>query len=107
MSLPYYKSQDQSLTLLQTAWASQINPVLANPLMGGVLQKNVKLMSGTNSVNTKLGRALQGYLVTAMYDNFAQIYTTTSLNPSLTLNLISSADVQLIFTVFEEIWPIM
>ncbi len=93
MSLALFKSQDQSMTLMQNSWKSAIDPVLANILMGGVLQKGIKLTTGVNSVNTKLGRNLQGYLVTAMYDNFAQIYTTTSLNPSLTLTLNSSADV--------------
>lgn len=93
MSLPLFKSQDQSLTLLQTGWSSQLNPVIANPIVSGVQQKGIKLVTGTNSVNTKLGRNLQGYIITAMYDNFSQIYTTTSLNPSLTLNLVASADV--------------
>lgn len=93
MSLPYYKSDDQSFTLMQSQWSSQINPVLNNPLVNGVLQKGIKLVTGTNSVNHKLGRILQGYLITAMYDNFSQVYTTTSLNPSLTLSLNSSVDV--------------
>lgn len=93
MGLPYYKSDDQSFTLLQTAWSAQLNPVIANPIINGVLQKGIKLLTGNNSVNTKLGRNLQGYIITAMYDNFSQIYTITSLNPSLTLSLNSSADV--------------
>lgn len=90
MGLPYYKSDDQSFTLLQTAWASQINPVLANPLVNGIFQKNVVLTPGINVINHKLGRALQGYVITGMHNIFSQIFDTTSNTPNLTLNLNSS-----------------
>lgn len=91
MTLPIYKSEDQSLTLLQTGWSSQINPVLGNPLVNGVLQKNIALSVGSNSINHKLGRNLQGYIITGMHTTFSQITDTTSNTPSLTLNLNSSA----------------
>lgn len=92
MALPYYKSENQSFTLMQTAWASQINPLLGNPLLQGVLQKSVKLTAGTNSINHKLGRAIQGYVITGMHNVYSQIYDTTSNTPNLTLNLTSSVD---------------
>ncbi len=90
MGLPYYKSDDQSFTLLQTAWASQLNPLLANPVLQGVLQKNVVLNPGLNVINHKLGRNLQGYLITGMHNLYSQIFDTTSTTPNLTLNLNSS-----------------
>jgi hypothetical protein len=90
MSLPFYKSDDQSFTLLQTGWSSQINPVIDNAVVKGVLQKNVKLVAGVNAINHKLGRALQGYIVTGIHDIYSQIFDTTSNTPNLTLNLNSS-----------------
>lgn len=93
MSLPLYKSDNQSFTLMQTGWASQLNPVIANPLVNGVLQKNIKLVVGTNSINHMLGRNLQGYLITGMHNVYTQIFDTVSNTPSLTLNLNSSVAV--------------
>jgi hypothetical protein len=90
MSLPIFKSNDTSMTLMENAWATQLNPILNNPLTTGVLQKNVKLSQGVNAINTMLGRNLQGYIITGMHNTFAQIFDTTSSNPSLTLNLTSS-----------------
>jgi hypothetical protein len=90
MSLPIFKSQDQSLNLLQTQWGTQLNPVIGNPLVSGVLQKNIKLVPGVNAVNHMLSRNLQGYIITGMHGNFTQIYDTTSTQPSLILNLNSS-----------------
>ena len=90
MSLPVFKSDDQSVTLLQTAWKSNLDPVLSNPLLNGVLQKNITLASGTNVINHLLGRPIQGYLITGMHNAFSEIYDTQSNTPALTLNLHSS-----------------
>lgn len=90
MSLPIFKSDDTSLTLMQNSWSSQINPVIENAVAKGVLQKNIVLKIGINSINHKLGRNLQGWIVTGMHDVFSQIFDTTSNTPSLTLNLTSS-----------------
>ncbi len=92
MGLPYYKSDDQSFTLMQTAWASQINPLLGNPLLQGVLQKNITLKPGLNVINHKLGRAYQGYVIVDMHNFYSQIFSTTSTTPALTLNLNSSTN---------------
>lgn len=91
MSLPIFKSDDTSFTLMQNGWSSQINPVLGNAVVNGVLQKNVSLKVGVNAINHKLGRALQGWIITGIHDVFSQIYDTASNTPNLTLNLHSSA----------------
>jgi hypothetical protein len=91
MSLALFKTPDQSMTLLQNSWKSSIDPILSNPLVNGVLQKNISLSVGVNSINHKLGRTLQGYVITGMHGVYSQIFDTTSLNPALTLSLNSSA----------------
>ncbi len=90
MSLPLYKSDNQSFSLLQTAWASLLNPLLSNPVLQGVLQKNLKLVVGDNVINHKLGRNIQGYIVTGMHDTWSQIFDTVTTTPALTINLNSS-----------------
>ncbi len=93
MALPIYKSDDNNFMLMETAWASQINPVIENAVVKGVLQRGIKLVTGTNSINHKLGRNLQGYIITDMQDIYSQIFRTTSNTPNLTVNLTSSVDV--------------
>lgn len=94
MSLPKFKSDDQSLSLMQTAWATELDPVLRNPLTSGNLLKSVELVTGSNSVNHKLGRKLQGWLVIRKRA-ISEIYDAqdTCPTPALTLQLVSSANV--------------
>lgn len=61
MALPIYKSDDQSFTLMQTSWATQLNPVITLPQSSGVILKNVKLSIGDNTIDHRLGRELQGW----------------------------------------------
>lgn len=105
MSLPIYQTTEdsvqQSLSLLQTSWASKLNPILANPVSNGLLLKNVSLVNGTNAVNHKLGRKLQGWIVTRKRAN-AELHDEqdSNQNPSLTLTLVSDADVIVDLYVF-------
>lgn len=102
MSLPKFKSDDQSLTLMQSAWATQLDPVLKLPLSTSVLLKSVELVVGANSVNHKLGRKLVGYFITRMRTLHSDIYDTQDSNrtPDLTLLLNSSAAVVVDILVF-------
>lgn len=101
MSLPIFKSDSQEMDLMQTKWAQQLNPVLSNPMMAGSLIRNVGLSVGANEVNHKLGRKLQGYIIT-MQRGPAQVYSTQEFNniPNLTLTLVSDADVLVDLWVF-------
>jgi hypothetical protein len=78
---------------MQTTWATQINPVLQNPLVSGHLIRNLKLSMGANVINHGLGRNLQGWVVTRLRDAPASFYDTQDTNqmPALTLNLNASA----------------
>jgi hypothetical protein len=94
MALQTFKDNNRTLQLLQDAWKSQLDPVLANPTTNPVLLKQVSLKGGSNIVNTLLGRKLQGWKIVrqraaaTIYDN--QDSNTT---PDLTLILIASAPV--------------
>jgi hypothetical protein len=89
--LPY----DQMLT----KWAVLLNPILSSMIVNGSQLTQVKLISGSNSVNHGLGRNLQGWFIVrkrqflltgtpTAYD----IYDTQDSNqmPQLTLNLTCS-----------------
>ena len=98
MSLP----QGLDLTMTQNTWAAAINPLLNNPLSKAQVLKNVSLTTGSNTINHKLGRKLQGYYVTRMRGVFSEIYDTQDSNttPALTLTLNSSADVVVDIVVY-------
>lgn len=100
-SLPIMSTDVQPLALMQTSWANALNPILTNPLVAGELLTGVALSSGANVVNHKLGRKLQGWVLTRVRAN-ATVYDTQDLNArsQLTLLLTSSAAVIVDLYVF-------
>ncbi len=87
--------------LMQTRWSSILNPVLINPVVNGILLSGVSLSTGSNTINHKLGRKLQGWCLTRVRAS-AAIYDTQDSNtmPELTLKLTSSANVTVDIYVF-------
>jgi hypothetical protein len=83
--------QKLTLDLLQTQWAQQLNPVLANPQVLVSTIQNVALVTGTNTVNHKLGKKLQGWYLTRVRSS-VMVYDQQDSNqiPQLTLVLIAS-----------------
>lgn len=92
--LPIFQTMMPDLNMLQTRWASLINPLVACPLTKGLQLSSVVLVSGANSINHKLARKLQGWIIVGI-DGVASIYDTQATNsmPDRTLNLVSNAAV--------------
>lgn len=90
-----------TLPLLQTKWASILNPLLGNPSLNSVILPNVNLVNGSNTINHTLGRALMGWRLIRVRAA-ATIYDTQDSNPmpSLTLLLTSNAAVTVDLEVF-------
>lgn len=101
MSLPIFHGVSKDLSLLQTAWANIINPVVDLPLVQGLIIKNQALVNGSTVINHRLGRKLQGWIVVRQRAA-ASIYDTQDSNPSpnLTLTLVSDAVVSVDIYVF-------
>lgn len=91
-------AQKLPLDQMQTKWASEINPVLANPLNNVSILKNVSLASGVNIINHKLGSVQQGWFVTDI-QGIATIFRSAPFN-NLTLTLTVSAPVVASIGVF-------
>lgn len=98
MSLPIYHTDDVSLSLMQTVWASSLNPIIANPLTQGNLLTGVSLINGVNVINHKLSRVQQGWIITDQ-DGIASIYRSKVFGPQ-TLTLTSNAAVVVNIYVF-------
>jgi hypothetical protein len=88
MALP----QKLNLDMMQTSWAQQLNPIIADPYLHAIILKSVSLVTGTNVINHKLGRNMQGWQIVRQRSS-ATFYDTQDTNqqPTLTLTLVASA----------------
>lgn len=101
MSLPIFHGVSKDLSLLQTNWASIINPVIDLPLVRGFILQRVILTVGSNTINHLLGRKLQGWTIVRQRAQ-ASIYDNQDQNQqaALTLILVSDAVVTVDIYVF-------
>ncbi len=77
--------------LANPRWAASLNPLLSNPLTDGLILPGVLLATGSNVINHKLGRKLQGYFVILKNANITVYDTqTTNQTPEATLKLVAS-----------------
>lgn len=63
MALPIFVNDNKDFGLMQTAWASALNPVVDLPTNHGVILKSVKLVTGINQIDHRLRRKLQGWMI--------------------------------------------
>ncbi len=73
---------------MQTKWASELNPVLANPATNPSLLASIQLVTGVNVINHRLSRNMQGWVVTDI-DAPISLYRSAPFN-NLTLQLTAS-----------------
>ena len=99
--LTIFKSPFQDLQLMQTSWASQLNPLLSNPMSNASILYGVVLASGDNVINHKLGQKLIGWNIIGR-NSAASVYDKQATNstPQLTLVLNASAAVTINLAVF-------
>lgn len=93
--------QKLNLPMMQVQWAQQLNPLISNELVQGLLLQQVPLVNGVTVVNHRLGRKLVGWMVVGI-DGAATIYDSQATNqtPQLTLVLNSNAAVNCNLWVF-------
>lgn len=98
MSLPIFQSDNTPFQLMQSKWASQLNPVLNNPATSPRILKGVSLVSGNNVINTGLTETLQGWYIVDL-TAAVTIYRSSAKAP-LTLTLNSSGTATADIAVF-------
>lgn len=86
MALPKFQTDDQALSLLQTNWKTQLDPVISLPLSNSLILENVQLVTGKNIIDHKLGRNLSGWIVT-LQNGLSSIYDLQTINPLPDKNL--------------------
>jgi hypothetical protein len=96
MQLPKIPSQDPVMQLMQTKWASILNPLLAQPLSSNAILNNITLKTGDNVINHLLARTMQGWIISDI-NAACTIYRTAPFNSStLTLNASAPCVVDLV-----------
>lgn len=83
-------AQKLPLELMQTQWAQELNPLISNPTTKTTVLKNINLVTGTNVINHKLGRALQGWYLVRIRAA-TTVYDTQDANQTPTLTLVLNA----------------
>ena len=85
------------LDMMQTKWASEIDPMLSNPMNSVSIIKAV-LINGATVINHKLGKMQQGWFLVDV-DGPATINRSKPFNDK-TLTLTSTAAVNVLIGVF-------
>ncbi len=98
MSLPSFQTDILALSLMQSKWSTELEPLLSNPVLLGNNLKEINLINGVTIINHRLGRKMQGWVLTDV-DGFASIYRSAPFN-ALTLALTSNAAVTVNIYVF-------
>ena len=86
------------LELMQTRWASILNPLIAKPLNSMLILEGIALINGAVTFNHMLGRLQQGWIILDV-NGAATIYRSQPFNAT-TLTLTSSAAVTVNVGVF-------
>ncbi len=98
--LPLIKLPDPQAMDMETKWKAILDPVIATPISNGLLLTNINLVVGATIINHKLGRMMQGWIITDITDNIgAQIYKSAPLNDK-TLTLTSAISTKIALWVF-------
>lgn len=83
----------QKLDLAQTQvkWATQLDPLISNPLTQGQLLQDIRLINGTTVVNHKLGRKLTGWFVVGVNAPII-VYDSQATNQMQDLTLVLNSN---------------
>lgn len=95
------QTTDRVVNQLQDNIANLVEPLSGNPLLSGIILKNVALAAASNTIQHGLGRLLLGWFIVRQRAS-ASIYDTQDTNPTptTTLRLTSSAVVTVDIYVF-------
>ncbi len=96
--LPIFNTDDRVVSMLQTRWSALISPFLESKVIQGQQLNDITLVSGDNTINHKLSRKLQGYMVvlkSAASDIYDKQATNTMTDKTLVLNASSPCVISL------------
>lgn len=90
--LPLISDQSRA----QTIWKSILDQLLAKPLSNNQMLTGISLIMGDNVINHRLGRQMQGWIISDI-DSSISIYRSAPFNDlTLTLNSSGSGVINLV-----------
>lgn len=95
MLLPLQQTDNKDLSLIQTKWKSILDPLLKSPTNNISILKDVKLVTGSNSIAHLLQQIQQGWIIidiqqtATIYRNgpFNDVYLYLSASAPVTVSL--------------------
>lgn len=100
-AIPKVQTADRLMNQLQSNILGGLNPIIQNPLSSGSVLTSIPLKSGSNTVNTGLGRVLQGWIIVRLREDVTiWDLQDSNTNPDKTLILNSSGDATIDLYVF-------
>lgn len=96
MQLPTLQSDSYTLQLLQTKWASILNPVLRNPTTNPTILQGVSLVTGVNVINTGMSEVLQGWMISDLTAGVTVYRSAPKSSKTLTLTSSGAATCDLV-----------
>lgn len=84
--LTNFKNGDKDFQLMQSSWATDLNPVIQNPLVNGIYLKGTSLVAGSNQIAHKLGRQYQGWINCGILNSTSTSGSWVSYTPTGTWN---------------------
>lgn len=98
MQIPFFKSESLQFELYQSRLKAILDPIIALPIINGLLLKNIALINGVTIVNHKLAKQMTGWIIVDQ-DAKANIYRSQPLSDK-TLTLTSDAACNVSLWVF-------
>lgn len=96
--LASFNTKIQELSLMQSQWAKELNPLLQLPTSQPSFVTGIKVTTGANVISHKLGRTPQGWILTDT-DGAVTLHRSAPFN-NLTLTLTSSGSAVISLMVF-------
>lgn len=91
MALTSFNTKIQELALMQSSWATTLNPLVSNPILNGQILPKIKLQSGVNRIPHQLQRNLVGWFFVRKRNN-ADVYDVQDSEPRPELFLVLTSD---------------
>lgn len=98
-AFPQVQTDDRNVNQLQKNIQQSLGPVIANPLVSGVILESVSLASGDNTIPHKLGRVLQGWVVVRKRAA-SEIFDKQDSNPTPEVTLVLNASVAVVVNLY-------
>lgn len=86
MAIAKVQTTNKDINQLQNNISQTVGPLSANPMNTGIIVPDIDLAIGNNTVQTKLGRKIQGWQIARQQGPFSQITEVSEDNDILVLN---------------------